>query len=315
MKKSLIISFFFINSLLAGEPDHFTNRDHKLADSREFVNELANKYLEKGVSIVNASNSNCNEQLLYKTLRRYFGNHFFGKFTVEVIKSKNVERRDPRIYDSVFRDWKFYDGTAMASPIVKQLNMGMSAVMNIGGVELGDDKIEHLFGQGYYYFTLKNKNKLSMYDVMMKGTYRETFNMGGSRWQTGIKSYGDLAANFNGLRFWNHLLQKEDDVLGKEYNAGPFVVCENDKFVLTENKIDFANYFDDLVDESINCSTFATDKITKNFKKRVEDLGLTCPIDITRRDRLSSKYGKYFKWITNLNGNETNDFQINFKEL
>jgi hypothetical protein len=301
--------------LVAGEADHFTNREHQLKDSRTLVNSMAAASLNEALSEANKKSPNgCNEKLLYSELAKYFGNHVKGKFTRKVISDKRIEKRDTSVYDSVYQDWKFYDGTLIASPIVKQFALGMSPVMNLGGIEIGTDKFEHLFGQGLYYFTLNKIQKKSLLETLTMGTLREMNDMGGSRWQTGVMSYGDLSANFNGLRFWNHILQKENDLLGIEHNVGPYVECERNIWVKSK-EIDFSEYFDDSADESINCSNFATEKNLQHFTSRISQLGYSCPVDSKRRDVLKDKYGKFFKWIVNSGSNSITDYQVHFSEL
>ena len=58
----------------------------------------------------------------------------------------------------------------------------------------------------------------------------EYFNLGA--YGTGVMSYGDLAANFNGMRFWNHILGKRKDILNQD--LGPYVKCKDRKWVVNK---------------------------------------------------------------------------------
>jgi len=301
-----LIPLTFNLCLIAGEPDHFTNKHKVISDSLSEVNREASLSLQEAIQNANKKTNNCDEKVLYEESLKYFGNHIRGKFTRKIISSKEIEKKSVSVYKSVYRDWKFYDGTIVASPIVKQLGVAMSPVLNINGFEVGADKFEHLFGQGFYYFTLHRLEKKSLDESIALVTKREKESMGGSRWQTGILSYGDLAANFNGYRFWNHFLQKEDDLLGKDHNVGPFVRCENQQWVKVKD-IDFAEYFDDSVDESINCSTFPTKSNLEKFTKRIHELGFACPIDPARRDDLKVKYGSFAEKIINFGTSRVTD--------
>lgn len=84
---------------------------------------------------------------------------------------------------------------------------------------------------------------------------------------TGVMSYGDMVAEFNGMRFWNHVLAKKADILG--VNLGPYVKCENNNWIKIK-PIDFSDYVDDAWDEGINCSKFRTDKMLTMVKESVK---------------------------------------------
>ena len=110
---------------------------------------------------------------------------------------------------------------------------------------------------------------------------------------TGIYSFADQAANFNGMRFWNHILQKRNDYLGD--NHGPLVECQNEKWVQVKS-LDFSHFVDDSLDEGLNCSKFSTKKLTKSVLKRIGELeedgrSYHCPVRKDSIDLLNEKYG------------------------
>ena len=97
------------------------------------------------------------------------------------------------------------------------------------------------------------------------------------------------------MRFWNHVLQKREDVMGQ--NIGPYVTCNNDKFeAVKENPIDFTKYVDKSMDESVNCSKFATKSAVRKVRKSLErlseeyDVEFKCPMSM---EDLQSMYDKY----------------------
>jgi hypothetical protein len=134
-----------------------------------------------------------------------------------------------------------------------------------------------------------------------KGIFGEKFFLGGQKIGNGVFSYGDLSANFNGMRFWNHMLQKRNDVLGVDYNIGPYVSCVNDKWV-KEKELDFRNYVDESMNESINCSKYPSDNTLRKFKNRLKIMGVTCPMDQQKLDDVHTKYRQMAKWIINMDG-------------
>jgi hypothetical protein len=114
------------------------------------------------------------------------------------------------------------------------------------------------------------------------------------------------------MRFWNHILQKHEDILGVEYNLGPYIDCEENIW-LKKKQIDFRDYMDSAMDESINCSKFPTQSTANKFTKEVHRLGLTCPIDPKKIDELNLKYGKSSKWIINKEGTGVLKYFSEFK--
>lgn len=71
----------------------------------------------------------------------------------------------------------------------------------------------------FHHTILKENLRRNFYN----GAKIELIVLGGNRFQTGVFSYGDLSAEFNGMRFWNHMLQLRDDILGSEQNLAPIL--------------------------------------------------------------------------------------------
>jgi hypothetical protein len=158
-----------------------------------------------------------------------------------------------------------------------------------------------MFGQGFQYFKqnyLEGKGEIK---AVSTGIFKEKFTLGGSKYGNGVFSYGDLSANFNGMRMWNHMLQKRDDILGADRNLGPYIECVNDQWTQVK-KIDFTNYVDDSMDEAINCSKFPSQHTADKFEDRLRIMGLSCPIDQSRLQNMHAKYRQMAKWIINLDG-------------
>src|SRR5690606_31300933 len=135
--------------------------------------------------------------------------------------------------------------------------LAMSAIINLGGHKIGVDKLEHLFDRGYAYFEEHYLNKKGIEETLINGVWWEKALYGGKKWGTGVFSYGDLAANFNGMRFWNDILGKNRDVLGESID--PYILCHDNKWIQI-NQVDITHYIDASYDEAINCSKFTTKK-------------------------------------------------------
>ena len=125
-----------------------------------------------------------------------------------------------------------------------------------------------------------------------------------------------MAADFNGMRFWNHVLQKKNDVLGSEENFGPYVRCVNKKWTLVK-EMNWRDYLDDSMDEAINCSQFKTESMVNKIKKRLNDLQvlhqriISCPVSRNKLKRVISKYGKFAPFFINKEGVRAVDLKDN----
>jgi hypothetical protein len=180
-----------------------------------------------------------------------------------------------------------------------------AANINVNGVLVGTDKFEHFMGSGFLYYRknyLKGEGVRAAMDI---GYSAETGFMGAIT--TGVKAYGDLAANFNGMRFWNHVLQKYDDVLGTQYNIGPYIECKANKWELVK-EMNWADYIDSSFDEGLNCSAFPSSKMQALVQKRLDDLEeesgqrRSCPVDPEKIREVLPKYGIFAKDLINPNG-------------
>lgn len=288
----------------------------KIADATLEINERANQYLELAVSKSNELGG-CDQEVLYKELRKYFANHSQGELGADLLEDKDIPRTIVPLIDSVYQDWSILNGLLLGLPSAKKSPLALGPILKMGDVVVGTDKFEHMFGMGFQYFTSHYLKGKELHKVLKRGIALEKTALGGNIFATGVFSYGDLAANFNGMRFWNHMLLTNDDVLGAAYNLGPYIRCEGNQYVVNA-PIDFRNYMDLSMDESINCSKFATRKGLSKFRARMNERESnslknesTC---MTSNDykRLKSKYNVVIKadkkkrtighWILNTEG-------------
>jgi hypothetical protein len=301
--KLILISFLSLLqvSAMGAEVDQFTRSDEFLADSSALLNINANQSISQAIKLANAEGKGCREEVLYDELKEYFANHTKGKFVIDLIENPAYSKRHIEVKDSIFQDWTIWDGVGLGFTMLSSNGVTMSDIIRVGDEEVGVDKFEHMFGQGFKYF---NKNYLQdkgEIDAVKQGIFREKFLLGGQKIGNGVFSYGDLSANFNGMRFWNHVLQKHNDVLGADRNLGPYVSCVNDKWVKAK-EIDFRNYIDSSLNESINCSKYPSGNTLKKLKNRLKIMGVTCPMNQQKLDDVHVKYRQMAKWIINMDG-------------
>ncbi len=315
-KLSSVLAMIVLSvSSFSAEVDQFTNRNEPLKDSSQLLNAKANEYVQKALSELNLKSSGCNslesEKNLYKELRKYFSNHTKGELTIYALKSDDIEKRKLKIQDSVFRDWTIFDGYLLGKPSANNSDLALGPLLRMNDVVIGTDKLEHLFGRGFSYFNNHYLKGKSLKRTIKSGVFGEKTIYGGNKLATGVFSYADLSANFNGMRFWNHMLQKKDDVLGD--NFGPYIVCQNGLKWEQVKDIDFTHYFDASHDEAINCSKFPTKKTAEKYGNVVKNLGESnkhfvgiagCPIDPNALSAMKEKYGEFSKYILNLSSTD-----------
>lgn len=322
MKRKLILcmSLFSITAG-AGEADHYSARELPLHDVSQKLNSLSNEYIEKAIDKLNAS-TNCNssqasERVLYKELQKYFANHTKGVLVKEILYKDYITKRVIPLKESVYGTWSIFNGYLMGKKSAANSPLALTPMIKVGEHTIGTDKLEHMFGMGFSYFKRFHLKNIKLRKVLKRGIFIEKTLLGGNIIATGVFAYADLSANFNGMRFWNHMLQKKDDVLGKKHNLGPYIQCTDGKWQTSkENKLDFRNYVDESMDESINCSKFATRSGLKKFKAEMKKINssYSCPMS---KEALSKMYLKYkvltprdrkqrfiSHWILNKKGNQ-----------
>ena len=188
----------------------------------------------------------------------------------------------------------------------------MSSIIRISDVRIGVDKLEHIFYSGKRYFEKwRSTNRSTIEEILIKGIKKEKYLREGEQRNTNIFSYADLTANFNGLLFWNDLLSKKINLLGRY--LGPYIGCENDQYKLIKD-IDIANYVDDAQNESINCSNFKGKKSLQKVKKELSLLDISCPVNKEIFEDMAEKYGYYAKFILNFDGMNKTEKIYHFRE-
>lgn len=326
MKKLLAAIFlaFSWTPAQAAEADHFSLPEGSIADITTEVNRLANEGLARAIEDLNSagdcSDARESEELLYERLTDVFSNHKKGQL-VNAIIDGDLPRTVIPLKESVYSEWSIWNGFLLGRRGAAKSPLALFPLIKIGDTVIGVDKLEHMFGMGQRYFKGHYLNGKPLVSVLKGGIFKEKTFLGGNMLATGVFSYADLSANFNGMRFWNHMLQKRDDVLGAQHNAGPYLACRAGKWVKNEERpIDFRNYVDATMQESMNCSKFATNAGAQKFHAALAALQardnsrmFTCPENPTLMAETVKKYevgiagdsrgSTVDHWIINRDGN------------
>lgn len=261
MMKSLlfVLTISFTLNGITSEVDSFTQRRYPLIDETSRLNTLTNKWLKQSTK----SLKSCNPADVKMAIKKKFNKFGWSKFENFVVNHKSIEKHIST-KNHVYSGFKKTN-----SPTIIDLPRVMSPSLKIANVYIGADKFSHFFNEGYNY-----SNKRSFEDAIEYGASMER-----SFWgllTTGIYSYADLSANYQGYKFFNELTK------GKK----PYFKCRNNQWVKVRF-FDWRNYVDDSWDEGINCNDFRTDELEDAFHKKIN---VRCPITPRKCEFLRKKY-------------------------
>jgi hypothetical protein len=307
-------------STRAAEIDSITTRAVVLGNSVDAVNAIFNRRLREGVANANAtegeignmeSHEFCDEDRLYAELRKAVFHSFIPRWGLRGY-DLDLQLRDLLfessysllLQDSIYRDINHLEGFSLK---MKEL----SDVIRINGDLIGLDKIGHFFAEGWEYFERTRRGRGTIEEALRWGSGQEVGKFGYTT--TGIFSFADLTANFNGWRFWNAIRNTQEDplkdtapnIVGKAYVKCNFQIIDSLKHRKVvkswhlSRHFDFSEYVDGAWDEGNNCNSYADPAIEEKVKNRISEVsaGLRCPVAPKRCQSAQQKYGKFSKYI------------------
>lgn len=261
-------------TIYAGEPDNFSARlDAKAIVANASINETVNSILGLAVYETNgrSKETGCDKKLLTNILK------------------DDLDRNWPNITKYIYLNTPFAGpNTYTQVPYLGTIPYGRTTFSPSTKIQIEDeifyigiDKIDHFFSHGFVYWNItgqdpklpadKVKNALDLGTAQEDGPWGLQF--------TGVKSYADMSANYNGLSFWRDLLD----------GSPALIECVDNKFVL-KNKFALENYFDSSMDESINCDSYAQPAMLQSIKTFTEQNKISCPVSSESCEKLVKKY-------------------------
>lgn len=302
----------FSGTLFSSEIDSFTYRyDPSLTDSTEKINAITDLYFNQAIFEANAKGS-CNASVLRSKVHTIFGGHLKGKLRKYLMKTGDLDRRKGIVRHSIYQDFSNIHswGFKGASKIYNT----MGVVFKIQNYIIGSDKFAHFFNQGMRYYKKHYLKGMDPYQVAYEGLRSETLSYLGSP-LTGIASFGDMAANFKGMLFWNELVGEGIDVVTHKKPTRPYVQCQNNEWVKLR-KINWNEIIDASFDEGYNCNMFLSDKLVKAYQKGIKRIEQTyhqkisCPLDPQDLLKASKKFGNFAHFTINPRGNLNDNFAL-----
>lgn len=315
---SLMLLFtLFPTSLRAAEIDSFSDRDQTRPDTAERINVLINRRLEEGVRKANlleqanafdqVPNAICNEETLYTELRKAIFQSLTASWGLkgysldqqmrEALTDYSLHRE---VEDSIYRDFGYLDAPSMRLK-------GLSDMVWVNGHFIGLDKLGHFFAEGWSYFEMTQAPEHSLNDAIRWGHEQEEGKFG--LVTTGVFSYADLAANFNGWRFWNQIRRAHNDPLRGFWGnlfAGAQISCSFQVMASIKQRqwvyawelkqdFDIRDYVDGAWDEGQNCSRYANTALADSVQRQLSALqrGLQCPLKPGQCQEVGARYGPW----------------------
>lgn len=179
---------------------------------------------------------------------------------------------------------------------------------------VSSDKFSHFFNRSLGLFKrLGAGSPADLERVMARNLWLEE-SLFGSK-STGVAAFGDLVANFQGMRFWIHLLGRglEGQPLEDPLASGPvepLLECSASGRWVQTREVDIRDYLDPAWDEALNCSRMRSAVLLRQVLRRIEGLdrqdplgrSYACPVARSVITETASSYGRLADQVINLEG-------------
>ena len=243
MKKISILSILIISifNSSAWEVDNFTNRDKYFSlsereklDNLFILNDQTNRMLHDGIKRMNDKRG-CVEDMKRKSPSvHYMVRRILGGGMV----------------DGALEDWAQNNSKLHTVKANQKLYNGIWSVdtsLNLNGHVVGIDKLGHFFDQGHEMFEMAHQSGADGGLKQALGFSNDLEDQYYGISTSGVKSYGDMAANYAGMNFFTNLIDGDDSFLKCNKATGKYEVIRD---------FDWSDFVDDSWDEGINCSMF-----------------------------------------------------------
>lgn len=261
----------------ASEPDNFTRRN--TPPQNQVVNQYVQQMLKEVAFYHNANNKDsqkCDETLLTKLVERKFNTNWADVGPLDLaVKAKNSSDHDKNYLLRGLVYEKYFTSSYTLKLQGKNYSVGL-------------DKIDHFFSHGALYWKVLDQNPNYSQEKMLKalelGLQQESGPWGLKL--SGVKSYADLVANYQGVKFWRDL----------RHGKPPFLSCEKGKFVV-KKQFRIEDYMTGAVDEAMNCSSYESPKMAQTILQRTEALKRKCPLDMRACEQFRKDFAGYEKHL------------------
>ena len=220
------------------------------------------------------------------------------------------QRATPAIFEHAGRTYYLID-TGQA------LTEAAGEIRRVTPILVSSDKFSHFFNRSLGLFKRLRAGSDADFDrVLARNSWLED-SLFGSK-STGVAAYGDLAANFQGMRFWIHLLGQAidghplPDPLQEERPA-PIVECDAWGRWVQTRPPDILDYLDPAWDEALNCSRMRSRLLLGQVRRRIEGLepeaeeghSYDCPVSAEVIGGVAASYGRFAGQLINAAGHSS----------
>jgi len=253
----IILAILFIPTISMGlESDQYLMWGRELRDVSNEINLHVNQVVENSLKKSNGLKKSLScEEVHSKAVKEFRG---FIIHKIETWLEKDLgQDLFPVATDSYNDYYRMSIYNFKASFIGRFFPMGRN--MNFNQIYIGSDKLAHFFSTGLRYFTIYQKQmkkgkspEQAMHSAIDFGITMENSILG--KIPSGVYSFGDLEANFQGLLFNRKFCEDgENSYLAKNSKQEWYLA----------NRIDLNDYINPFMDESFNPSHFIAIKWLK----------------------------------------------------
>ena len=218
----------------ARETDDFQGYYRAVPESTE----VFDRYVQQRIDRAWMKSSGCDLDAFTEGVRKRLvnGSSFLGMIEEFAENDPSVKRVPNQLGSSIYAD------TPYSKSYYRSL-VGLAPTVNVAGIKVGTDKIGHFIENGYYF--QRQRAKGSSFNQLIQSAIDEEEGYLG--WSTsGVKSYGDVAADLDGELFWANLAGR---------GPAPYFRCEGGKLV-KQRDFHFAEYITAAWNEAINCNHY-----------------------------------------------------------
>ena len=295
----ILINQFFCSKATAYEVDNFTNRYDSLTDSKNYLNQFMNSKLQSVLDSINLQKSKTciKKDIIAAVKQELASDSNSSRLKSELEKyagaSSNIQRHTIDVNKSIYSKRSFSEkikGFMLTSA-------GIDPSINLNGQYVGIDKLGHFLYEGYWYYDVykNDPTRSGLKQILNNGLNSEKEFFG--QQTTGVKSYADMAANYEGFLFWNNIYGGSD----------PYFSCTNGKWLKIRD-FSWSDYVSASWDEGINCSEYNTDDLKKAIQNQFDVLTkinsyrknkpkFACPMSVSECSRIKTKYDKLKKYL------------------
>jgi hypothetical protein len=274
------------HTVRADETDNFTCRLRPLRDATTSVDALVNSAIQEAVTRANAhERAPCNPSCLIAHLQARVGANDrqalsgipHAQIARVAARNPNVDRCHLAFADSIYGA-RPYDRLWLLPFTGRAIWLADS--IRLSDRLVGLDKINHFIREGLAHWRRTQRTGQGIAEVLgrERGVAARRWSMTESGLKglslTGVFAYADLAASYDGYRFWSELLSIDQPraFIGRQASAARYE---------QRRRFTFADYVTDAWDEAINCSAFRPAQ-ARDVAAALRRLDLRCPVSDCR---------------------------------